>query len=155
MPGINPLSPGRALANDVGEFNRQKRDFQNAPRKVSEPEVADIATARYGAAYNSTTNTPSDINDGILGPGGRMFAEVQSLTAAAGTPGVQVTLHAGSKGVRALVGLSASTITAGQVRWWIQDPQSRTWFATAVVDVLPTGVQGAATPDQLLTVGAK
>lgn len=155
MPGIGKRNPGRKLPLDVAEFSKQKREYQNAPLPESEPVQADISIVRYGAAYNSTANTPSGQNDGIQGPGGRLYAEVISLTAAAGSPGIAVSLHAGSKGVRALVELSSSTIATGDVRWWVQDPSSLKWYATPVVDTLVTGVAAVATPEQLLSVGAK
>ena len=156
--GINQgLRPGRSLSVNVTRYESQKNDLLNAPRVQSEPVIADISSVRYGAAYNDVTgaNAPSGINDGIQGPGGRYYAEVMGMTALAGTPGIAVVLRSGSKGVQALIGLSSSTVTAGQVRWWIQDVSSRLWYATPVVDVLQVGVQNVATPEQLLTVGAK
>lgn len=115
------------------------------------------ARARYSAAYNSTAIAPSSEQDGVeLSNGDRAFAEVRSLTASSANVSSVVTLRASQQGARATVAVpSGVTISAGSVRWWVMDGQTKEWSLSPVEDTLATGVQRASTPDQMLTLGAR
>lgn len=148
------IPPGRKIA--VGG-TRYPNDLPGRPTKgptAREPVAIEPTSATYGAGYNSTSGAPSGELDGVLTPVGRIFAEARSVTAAAGSPAVTVTLISSKRGVRAHVRLASSTIAGGSVRFWTQNPVTKDWALGGVDETLATGTQEAATTDQIVAVGS-
>lgn len=137
--------------------SRYARDIPGKPKQgveQREPRAVTPTTVTYSAAYNSTSGTPSGEGDGVMTPVGRLWAEARSITAAAGSPAVTVTLVATQRGVRAHVRLASSTIAGGTVRFWTQNPLTKEWALGGVDESLATGAQEAATTDQVIAVGS-
>lgn len=136
-PGSDPGAPSRSLSD-------------------REPRQIEPRTSVYSQATNVATSVPSGELDGVQTPVGRVWAEANGVTTSDLAAGVEVTLTATQRGVRALVRsrVAGSTITAGSVRFWVQNHITRQWALGGVDETLPTGAQEVATSDQFITVGA-
>lgn len=148
------MIPRKTLA--IGTTAHGERIPGTAAAGGSRPEQLDPPTAVYSAlAAGSTANAPSGESDGVITPVGRVFAEARSVTTSDGAATVEVTLTAARGGVRCTVRsrASGSTITAGSVRFWVQNHKTKQWALGGVDETLPTGAQEVAPTDQFAPVG--
>lgn len=130
------------------------------PTRPAEPQPASVSSSKYGAAYNSTSATPTNPLEGVALPWGRVWAEARSMTNAAGGGFFEVTLISSQNGVRAIIESfdttgAASNVAGGSVRFWVWEPLQQVWALGTVEETLATGASRVCTSDQFVTVGSK